>query len=87
MIAWTPLEPYKTFKDDPLRILRTIRFTSRFDLTIAPEIEEVLKTKTDLLTSLANKISVEWISMELDKMMSDKNASWSFKLLIDLNIF
>lgn len=41
-IARTPLEPYKTFKDDPLRILRTIRFASRFDLKVAPEIEETL---------------------------------------------
>lgn len=42
-IARTPLEPEKTYTDDPLRILRTIRFASRFDLTIDETIEAALK--------------------------------------------
>lgn len=42
-MARTPLEPFKTFMDDPLRILRTIRFAQRFNLTVAPEIVEAAK--------------------------------------------
>lgn len=37
-IVRTPLEPLQTFLDDPLRVLRTVRFATRFDFKIAPEI-------------------------------------------------
>lgn len=40
----TPLEPYKTFLDDPLRILRTFRFASRFGFQVEKNIVEVLKS-------------------------------------------
>lgn len=39
----TPLEPYTTFKDDPLRILRVFRFASRYSFKCDPEIIECVK--------------------------------------------
>jgi len=33
-VARTPLEPLKTFIDDPLRVLRVVRFTQRYGLKI-----------------------------------------------------
>ena len=34
----TPLEPLQTFLDDPLRVLRTVRFATRFDFKLSPDI-------------------------------------------------
>lgn len=42
-IARTPLPPQQTFLDDPLRVLRTVRFASRFGLKIEDEVAAAAK--------------------------------------------
>lgn len=42
-IARTPLPPRQTFQDDPLRIVRCVRFASRFNLAIAEEVVDSIK--------------------------------------------
>jgi tRNA nucleotidyltransferase/poly(A) polymerase len=37
-IARTPIDPIQTFIDDPLRILRVIRFAAKYDLSVGPEL-------------------------------------------------
>lgn len=66
-IIRTPLEPLQTFRDDPLRVLRLVRFASRFDFSIAPETERFMADST-VLEALKVKISRERVGIELEKM-------------------
>ena len=42
-VARTPLPPRQTFDDDPLRVLRCIRFASRFNLTIEDDVMNAMR--------------------------------------------
>lgn len=67
-IIRTPLEPYQTFKDDPLRVLRLIRFASRLGYKIDQETESAMQNE-DIIVALKLKISKERVLTELDKML------------------
>lgn len=76
-IIRTPLDPSVTFSDDPLRMLRAIRFSTQLDFEI--------ETRT-LQAIAANKerikiISAERISDELNKIIMSSKPSVGFKLL------
>jgi len=66
-----PLEPYKTFIDDPLRIMRVLRFSVRyFDFNLIQSIDEIFTNVhqfDDLMLSFS-KLSRERIYEELNKM-------------------
>lgn len=49
----TPLPPLQTFQDDPLRILRCLRFASRFGYELDEELKESLKDE-GILVSMRN---------------------------------
>ena len=67
-IIRTPLEPFQTFKDDPLRVLRLIRFASRLGYKIDPAAQDSMKDD-DIKEALKIKISRERIGVELEKML------------------
>jgi len=66
-----PMEPYQTFKDDPLRVLRLIRFASRLGYQIDSETEAAMQIE-DIGEALELKISKERVGTELDKMLRGK---------------
>lgn len=67
-IARTPLPPKQTFQDDPLRVLRCIRFASRFSLSIEDETAKYMADET-VKADLRAKVSKERIGIEVTKMM------------------
>ncbi|KAI9679258.1 MAG: CCA tRNA nucleotidyltransferase, mitochondrial [Caeruleum heppii] len=67
-IIRTPLDPQQTFKDDPLRILRLIRFASRLGYLIEGTAEAAM-SQPAIQDALRVKISRERIGIEIEKML------------------
>ena len=76
----TPLDPYVTFKDDPLRILRCFRFAGRFKFEVDPVIFEAV-TKADIRTALRTKVSKERIGKEISLMLKAEDPSISLRYI------
>lgn len=76
-IIRTPLAPGITFSDDPLRMMRAVRFAAQLGFDIFAETFEALKTEKDRLEI----ISMERISDELNKIILCKKPSYGFLLL------
>jgi tRNA nucleotidyltransferase (CCA-adding enzyme) len=85
-ILRTPLEPYKTFKDDPLRILRLIRFSSRLHFDIDAETEKAMGDK-DIQEVLKIKISRERVGIELEKMLNGPDPRMALALIDRLGLY
>lgn len=81
-IIRTPLDPDVTFSDDPLRMLRAIRFstklsTSDLTFTIVPEAIESMKKNRERMSILSKERIVE----ELNKILVTPKPSMAFRLL------
>lgn len=73
----TPLDPDITYDDDPLRILRCIRFASRYGWQIEDRTYEGMKSNVHRL----DIITMERVRDELDKMLTCKNPVMAMELL------
>lgn len=82
----TPLEPLHTFTDDPLRVLRLIRFASRLGFTIDPAAEAVMADPR-VLDALKLKISRERVGVELEKMLKGKRPWEALKFIDRLGLY
>ena len=78
----TPLEPGRTFSDDPLRMMRAIRFATQLDFTIDPgTLKAISKYKSRI-----HIVSKERISIELNKIILSHKPSVGFKLLFNTGL-
>ncbi|KAI8058644.1 uncharacterized protein B0P05DRAFT_581543 [Gilbertella persicaria] len=82
----TPLAPFETFRDDPLRVIRCIRFASRFNFKMVPELCEAAK-HPEIRDALVSKISRERIGIELDKMITGPFPLLSLELIHQLDLY
>ena len=85
-IVRTPLAPYQTFKDDPLRVLRLIRFASKYGFEIDSEAQATMKDKS-IHQALKAKISRERVGVEVEKMVSGPHPHRALMFIHDLDLY
>ena len=78
----TPLEPSITFSDDPLRMLRAIRFASQLDFQIHLECLTAIHDNRERIKI----ITQERIHTELNKILASRKPSIGLKLLFDTGL-
>ena len=78
----TPLDPEVTFSDDPLRMIRAIRFASQLHFKIDQKSIQAIKDHAERI----DIVSKERIVTELNKILESEKPSVGFKLLHDTNL-
>eukprot|EP00164_Ancoracysta_twista_P003916 GFYU01005250.1.p1 GENE.GFYU01005250.1~~GFYU01005250.1.p1 ORF type:complete len:505 (+),score=125.49 GFYU01005250.1:140-1654(+) len=81
----TPLPPLETFLDDPLRVLRAIRFASRFEFTMMDDLQKAAG-HTEVRTMLRTKISRERVGKELTGMLKN-NPTMAFGWMLEMGLY
>jgi putative nucleotidyltransferase with HDIG domain len=81
-IIRTPLDPDKTYSDDPLRMMRAIRFASQLNFDIDSQSLDSMKRNAERLKI----VSMERITDELNKIILSPKPSIGFKHLFDTNL-
>jgi len=81
-IIKTPLDPNTTFSDDPLRMMRAIRFATQLQFTIEEKTLAAIQTNSHRISI----ISQERITDELNKIILTKKPSIGFKLLYNTGL-
>jgi putative nucleotidyltransferase with HDIG domain len=70
-------EPAQRFREDPLRILRGIRFASQLDFEVDSATRDAMETTIGLVTTL----SQERVTAEIDKLLQGRNPERGLELL------
>lgn len=76
-IIRTPLAPAETFSDDPLRMMRAVRFASQLNFDIEADTFDAISKMADRIKI----VSAERVIVELNKIILSPTPSYGFKLL------
>lgn len=79
----TPMDPDKTFSDDPTRMLRAVKFASRYGFTIADEVRESIRRNAPKL------LNMPWDAVRkilVHDLIEGENAEGSLTLLLELGL-
>ena len=86
-IIETPIDAEITFKDDPLRILRMLRFALKYKFKISDNINNCIeKNIEEYRNNYNNSISPERIEKELFKILKMDNSSFAIAYLYEYNL-
>jgi tRNA nucleotidyltransferase/poly(A) polymerase len=80
-ILKTPLDPKKTFLDDPLRMLRVLRFGSKFGFRIDPEVAKALSDPSTQ-EAYRKKVAPNRAGPEVMKMMAGQHPAEALGLML-----
>ncbi len=75
-------DPMQRFADDPLRLLRAVRFAAQLDFSIEPRTAEAILSQAATL----EKISRERIRDELNKLLISPRPALGLRLAVDLSL-
>ncbi|WOC12257.1 CCA-adding enzyme [Gordonia sp. MP11Mi] len=78
----TPAAPENSFNDDPLRMLRGVRFVSQLGFVLAPRVFEAIVAMVDQI----DRITVERIRVELDKLILGEHPIDGVDLLVETGL-
>ncbi|MDB5031454.1 HD domain-containing protein, partial [Mucilaginibacter sp.] len=78
----TPLDPIETFSDDPLRMMRAIRFASQLNFKIDTIAVDAIKNNVDRISI----VSQERVTDELNKIILSPKPSIGFNYLFDTGL-
>ncbi|MBK7629620.1 MAG: HD domain-containing protein [Ignavibacteriales bacterium] len=78
----TPLDPFKTFDDDPLRIMRAFRFASQLNFNV----DESIMIAANQMRERLSIVSQERITDEFLKILASPKPSVGLKLLFDSSV-
>ena len=84
-IVATPLAPLTTLLDDPLRVLRSVRFAARLRFSMDDDLVAAAKD-VRVRTALAQKVSRERVGGEVDLMLRSPDPVGAMRLLINLKL-
>mmetsp|Transcript_28274 Transcript_28274/g.50867 ORF Transcript_28274/g.50867 Transcript_28274/m.50867 type:complete len:548 (-) Transcript_28274:213-1856(-) len=79
----TPLPALETFRDDPLRLLRCIRFACKLDFVVDPPIVAAAHQVRD---DLEQKVSRERVGIEIGKMFEGPAPHRAARILMDCGV-